>query len=193
MVIIHLRPLLPTAWCGLPAGIERAARLRRMLDRGRSSLLTLLRVGFTKPRQSPGALVVSYTTVSPLPGLLPAVCSLWHCPAGCPGWALPTTLPCEGRTFLDTCVPRSPSRLVRVQSRAQFGGLSTSPSSASRLARVFRKSNSPMTTIPIRTKLAMAATAAIGKSNAIDAAAFGSFMNGICHPRAGSHAVAKTG
>ena len=30
--------------------------------------LALLRVGFTEPRRSPGALVVSYTTVSPLPG-----------------------------------------------------------------------------------------------------------------------------
>jgi len=30
--------------------------------------LTLLRVGFTEPPQSPAALVVSYTTVSPLPG-----------------------------------------------------------------------------------------------------------------------------
>ena len=29
--------------------------------------LDLLRVGFTEPLQSPGALVVSYTTVSPLP------------------------------------------------------------------------------------------------------------------------------
>lgn len=29
-----------------------------------------------------------------------AVCSLWHCPAGCPGWVLPTTLPCGVRTFL---------------------------------------------------------------------------------------------
>src|SRR5262249_17925489 len=29
--------------------------------------LTLLRVGFAEPPQSPGALVVSYTTVSPLP------------------------------------------------------------------------------------------------------------------------------
>ena len=45
-------------------------------------------------------LVVSYTAVSPLPRLLLAVCFLWHCPAGCPGWALPTTLPCGARTFL---------------------------------------------------------------------------------------------
>ena len=29
-----------------------------------------------------------------------AVCSLWHCPAGHPGWLLATTLPCGARTFL---------------------------------------------------------------------------------------------
>jgi len=61
-------------------------------------------VGFTKPSGSPRALVVSYTTVSPLPvrrrSGVPAVCFLWHFPAGHPGWALPTTLPCGARTFL---------------------------------------------------------------------------------------------
>jgi hypothetical protein len=67
----------------------------------RGSLLTLLRVGFTKPPGSPRALVVSYTTVSPLPPARPeAVCFLWHFPAGHPGSALPTTLPCGARTFL---------------------------------------------------------------------------------------------
>src|ERR1700744_2696903 len=64
--VIHLGLLLPTASCGLPASIGRAA-----LDRSRreplAPLLTLLRVGFTEPPQSPAALVVSYTTVSPLP------------------------------------------------------------------------------------------------------------------------------
>ena len=30
-----------------------------------------------------------------------AVCSLWHWPAGYPEWALPTTLPCGARTFLE--------------------------------------------------------------------------------------------
>src|SRR6187402_2045881 len=74
-------------------------------------LLILLQVGFTEPSQSPGMLVVSYTAVSPLPpcdemtGTSPteseAVCSLWHCPAGHPGWALPTTMLCGVRTFLD--------------------------------------------------------------------------------------------
>jgi len=58
-------------------------------------------VGFAEPPQSPAVLVVSYTAVSPLPRLLGAVCFLWHCPAGHPGWALPTTLPCGARTFLD--------------------------------------------------------------------------------------------
>jgi|SRR5215469_698998 len=85
----------------------------------RRALLTLLRVGFTKPPQSPAALVVSYTTVSPLPpGRSPAaVCFLWHCPAGHPGSALPTTLPCGARTFLDGPAkpepPRPPGQLAR--------------------------------------------------------------------------------
>src|SRR5215470_6296468 len=92
--VIHLGLPLPTASCGLPASIGRAA-----LDRSRREplvpLLTLLRVGFTEPPQSPTALVVSYTTVSPLPWRRDAraVCFLWHCPAGHPGSALPTTLP----------------------------------------------------------------------------------------------------
>ena len=66
----------------------------------------LLRMGFTKPPRSPGTLVVSYTTVSPLP--VPrerpsAVCSLLHCPSGFPAWELPSILPCGVRTFLDAC------------------------------------------------------------------------------------------
>lgn len=51
------------------------------------SLLALLRAGFTEPPRSPGVLMVSYTTVSPLPDGddRRAVCFLWHCPAGLPG------------------------------------------------------------------------------------------------------------
>lgn len=61
--------------------------------------------------------VVSYTAVSPLPVRGPAVCSLWHCPAGRPGWALPTTLPCGARTFLGSSkLPRSPRWLVQLDS-----------------------------------------------------------------------------
>src|SRR6185312_14194772 len=47
-------------------------------------------------------LVVSYTTVSPLPARMRAVYFLWHWPAGYPEWALPTTLFCGARTFLGT-------------------------------------------------------------------------------------------
>lgn len=48
-----------------------------------------------------------------------AVCFLWHCPAGHPGWPLATTLPCGARTFLEAvaadnrCLtPRPPSQLA---------------------------------------------------------------------------------
>ncbi len=78
--------------------------------------MTLLRVGFAEPHRSPGALVVSYTTVSPLPIRRSAVCFLWHFPAGHPGWVLPTTLLDGVRTFLDACAmqaTRPPGRLVR--------------------------------------------------------------------------------
>src|SRR5690606_2199043 len=97
--------------CGQPADIGRAA-----LDRPRGgpepSFSTLLRVGFTEPTGSLRPLVVSYTTVSPLPPRTVAVCSLWHCPAGRPGSVLPTTLPCGVRTFLDALTaPRPPGRL----------------------------------------------------------------------------------
>jgi hypothetical protein len=66
--VIHLGLPLPTASCGLPSGIGRAALKRPRGQRlAARAFLTLLRVGFTKPPQSPAALVVSYTTVSPLP------------------------------------------------------------------------------------------------------------------------------
>ena len=64
--VIHLGLPLPTASCGLPASIGRAA-LNRSRREPLVPLLTLLRVGFTEPPQSPAALVVSYTAFSPLP------------------------------------------------------------------------------------------------------------------------------
>ena len=46
--VIHLGPPLPTASCGLPAGIGRAALERSRRPRPKpEALLTLLRVGFT--------------------------------------------------------------------------------------------------------------------------------------------------
>ncbi len=66
---IHLGLPLPAASCGPPASIGRATleRSRSRRSRNHGSLLTLLRVGFTEPPGSLRALVVSYTTVSPLP------------------------------------------------------------------------------------------------------------------------------
>jgi len=87
------------------------------------ALLVLLRVGFAQPPRSPEALVVSYTTVSPLPAPRPSLAgaagglSLWHFPASHLGWALPTTVPCGVRTFLSRTAyavrPRPPGRLTR--------------------------------------------------------------------------------
>ena len=110
---IHLGPLLPAASCDLPADLgEQPSSV---------SCAVLLRAGFTEPRRSPVALVGSYPTLSPLPtGIRWAVCSLWHCPAGHPGWLLATALLCGARTFLSPAppqgrcqVPRPPGRLVR--------------------------------------------------------------------------------
>ena len=100
VAVIHLaRPLL-TGSSALPACSGGPP--------SNACCLSLLQVGFTEPPQSPGALVVSYTTVSPLPRapadrgrrIHGAVCSLWHCPADHSGWLLATTLPCGARTFL---------------------------------------------------------------------------------------------
>ncbi len=91
---------------------HRAGRPQSLAQGAVAPLLTLLRVGFTEPPQSPAALVVSYTTVSPLPPRwrAGAVCSLWHYPAGHPGSALPTTLSCGARTFLTGLAPGATAR-----------------------------------------------------------------------------------
>jgi len=59
-------------------------------------------MGFAEPDRSPGLLVSSYLTVSPLPAerTPPAVCFLWHFPWPCGRWALPTIEPSGARTFL---------------------------------------------------------------------------------------------
>src|SRR5690606_30660457 len=71
---IHLGAPSPTRSSGLPAkdrveslDAVRAGRPRTFAQSRERLLLTLLRVGFTEPPPSPAALVVSYTTVSPLP------------------------------------------------------------------------------------------------------------------------------
>ncbi len=85
----------------------RLLRPTRDLSDGPSlSLLGLAPGGVCLAGRSPGSLVGSYPTVSPLPDpsllrLWPsAVCFLWHFPSGRPAWELPSTLPCGVRTFL---------------------------------------------------------------------------------------------
>jgi hypothetical protein len=56
------RAVYPRASGGPPSNARAGPRREAAL-----ALLTLLQVGFTEPPQSPAALVVSYTTVSPLP------------------------------------------------------------------------------------------------------------------------------
>ncbi len=62
---IHLGPPLPAASCGLPGSSGGPP--------SNAPCLTLLRVGFAEPHGSPRTLVVSYTTVSPLPDAAEAV------------------------------------------------------------------------------------------------------------------------
>jgi hypothetical protein len=56
---IHLGPPLPAASSGLPGSSGGPP--------SSAPCLALLQVGFTEPPSSPRTLVVSYTTVSPLP------------------------------------------------------------------------------------------------------------------------------
>jgi hypothetical protein len=64
---IPLGPPSPAGSCGLPAGSGGQPSNACAGTGQAGTLLTLLRVGFTEPPGSPRALVVSYTTVSPLP------------------------------------------------------------------------------------------------------------------------------
>ena len=106
---------------GVAAGLVRSTRgLGRASLRGRVAAAGASPIrpcsGWGLPsRPVTRPLVRSYRTVSPLPvrSRGPAVCSLWHFPAGRPDWPLASTLPCGGRTFLDPGGPgpRPPNRL----------------------------------------------------------------------------------
>ncbi len=123
------------ASCGLPAGIGRAAleRLRRSpgglpLDLAPGGVCRAARV-------TPGAGALlphrfTLTGASPESGG-PAVCSLWHFPAGHPGSVLPITLPCGARTFLDSWgLPRPSGRLVPTAGYAVGAGVTNAAEGA---------------------------------------------------------------
>ena len=95
--IIHLGTPLPAPSSGLPGHIGRAA-LKRVLY-GLAPGGVYLAVPVT--RDAGGLLHHLFTlTCGPVKVDPPAVCFLWHWPAGFPEWALPTTLLCGARTFL---------------------------------------------------------------------------------------------
>jgi len=70
--------------------------------------LALHRAGFTRPprRRDAGALLPHHFTFACAPEGAIGRMFLWHFPAGFPGWALPTALPCGVRTFLEGYLPR---------------------------------------------------------------------------------------
>ncbi len=83
--------------------------LWRLTSAGRAPLvpyLALLRVGFTVPRLLPAARCALTAPFHPylyrLDSRPSAVCFLWHFPSPSGARALPGTLPCGARTFLDT-------------------------------------------------------------------------------------------
>ena len=104
---------------GHPSGTDVAAGLvRSTRGLGRASLHGRVAAAGASPirpcsgwglpsRPVTRPLVRSYRTVSPLPvrSRGPAVCSLWHFPAGRPDWPLASTLPFGAPTFLDACGP----------------------------------------------------------------------------------------
>src|SRR6266496_6869646 len=105
---------------GHPSGTAVAGSLVRSTREHRAGHpQTLAQAPWPKPRRpldlAPGGVYRAARITPGAGGLLhhrftltgvvtPAVCSLWHCPAGHPGLPLATTLPFGARTFLDNAV-----------------------------------------------------------------------------------------
>ena len=114
---------MPTASCGLPASIGRAALKRSRRKRTPAVPLPSWPCSGWGLPSRPGYPGRWWSLTPPFHPYLPgpargrtgaAVCFLWHCPAGHPGSVLPTTLPCGARTFLTAHrAARPPGRLAR--------------------------------------------------------------------------------
>ena len=114
--VIHLGLPLPAASCGLPASIGRAALDRSR--RERRSPLDLAPGGvYRAAAVTCGAGGLLHHRFTLAPAAAEAVCFLWHCPAGRPGSALPTTLSCGARTFLTGLAPGATARPTHPQLR----------------------------------------------------------------------------
>ena len=116
---IHLRPAV-TSGLLQPTRKPRASSARTVSAASELAFLVLLRVGFTELHRSPDALVVSYTTVSPLPDCWAGRSVLCGTvPRVAPGGCYPP--PCSAESGLSSARfpgPRSPGRLVRTASLA---------------------------------------------------------------------------
>jgi uncharacterized protein YegP (UPF0339 family) len=119
---IHLGLPLPTASCGLPA--DSGGPPSNVRADGRNHPLDLAPGGVYRAapvtRNAGGLLHRRFTLTA---AGAAAVCFLWHCPAGHPGWALPTTLPFGARTFLGESPPRgrpASSSIAKSRGRAAF-------------------------------------------------------------------------
>jgi len=95
--IIYLGPRLLEGTSGLPGSLGRAVLTPGFP--GDASLCGLAPGGVFQALRSPGSLVGSYPTVSPLP-LARRSSFLWHSPWGRPLSRFGTALPCGARTFL---------------------------------------------------------------------------------------------
>jgi hypothetical protein len=110
---IHLGTPLPTPSSGLPGSSGGQP--------SNAACLALLRVGFTEPLRSPGALVVSYTTVSPLPTRLATDRRSVFCgtvPRVTPGGRYPPPCPVESGLSSARRSPdptRPPVQLIRTE------------------------------------------------------------------------------
>ena len=134
-----------------PARTAPRRALRTEVRSARLALcLALLQVGFTEPDRSPGLLVRSYRTVSPLPRGMnhKAVCFLWHCPWPRGRWALPTTLSFEARTFLGETPHRRREKTLseRFRQSAATAWLTSGSGIVTAVCR--RHSGTPLTDLP---------------------------------------------
>ncbi len=122
--------------------------------------LVLLPMGFTEPGRSPGLLVSSYLTVSPLPrpghrgAPAEAVCFLWHCPYPVPakrapdGGRYPPSRPVESglssaagppaEAFRPDGLPPDPGASARAPRRSSRPPRTPTPSYGPRFARTTR-------------------------------------------------------
>jgi len=98
---IHLGRRFPGGSSGVPG--PSAGRVS-------GTCFALHRTGFGKPAVSPRPLVGSYSTLSPLPVVRPAVSSLFHFPSAFAAWGFPSVLPYGVRTFLGRPKPPAATR-----------------------------------------------------------------------------------